>query len=47
MNLGRDELKSVLLKKGYDIKVMSPEWCSFAIQLLIVDLLSEIKEKIR
>jgi len=37
----KDYLNKTLAGHGYDIKAMTPEWCNFAINILILERLSK------
>ena len=42
MDLSRDALKGVLERHGYPTIIMSPEWCAFAVNILVVEELEKI-----
>lgn len=45
MTYDKDSLKKVLVKHNYNPQVMTPEWCNFALNILIVEKLDKILKK--
>lgn len=42
LKYNKEYLKNVLKTHDYNSTIMTPEWCSFALQLLIVEKLDKL-----